>query len=142
VSKAEVTLRDAATPELHSDEPALSLLAILQREGRMIDFLEQDIVAFSDTDVGAAARVVHAGCRRALRQHLTLAPLRPEAEGQRVQLASGFDAQSVKLVGNVQGNGPFHGVVKHPGWRATEVRLPTRVGDSDPSILAPAEIEV
>jgi Domain of unknown function (DUF2760) len=125
-----------------TEESALLLLGFLQREGRLIDFLEQDIVAFADADVGAAARVVHAGCRKALRQHVTVSPVRSEAEGQSVALEAGFDAASVKLVGNVQGEGPFRGTMKHPGWRATELRLPTRVGNADPKILAPAEVEV
>ena len=77
--------RPAARPT-----PALQLLALLQQEGRLIDFLEQDVASFSDADVGAAARVVHDGCRRALRAHAKLPPVRTEEEGTRVTLAAGF----------------------------------------------------
>ena len=64
--------------------PALQLLSLLQREGRLVDFVQQDILAFSDADVGAAARVVHEGCRRALQRVTELAPVRDEKEGHSV----------------------------------------------------------
>ncbi len=123
-------------------EAALQLLALFQREGRLVDFLEQDVAAFSDADVGAAARVVHEGCRRALRAHAKLAPVRAEEEGARITVPSGFSPGEVKLTGNVQGSAPFTGTLRHRGWRATELALPTAVGEHDPRILAPAEVEL
>ncbi|MCU0683611.1 MAG: DUF2760 domain-containing protein [Polyangiaceae bacterium] len=125
-----------------SSDAALQLLALLQREGRFIDFLEEDIAGFADAEVGGVARVVHDGCRRALREHVALEAVRAEDEGARVRLESGFDAGRVKLVGNVQGAGPFEGVLRHRGWRAREVRLPTLVGGADARLLAPAEVEL
>jgi hypothetical protein len=121
---------------------ALQLLSLLQREGRLVDFLQQDIASFPDTDVGAAARVVHEGCRKALRTHAQIAPVRSEDEGARVQLAAGFDADSVKLVGDVRGQPPYAGVLRHRGWRAVRIELPRIVGDYDAHILAPAEVEL
>jgi hypothetical protein len=121
---------------------ALQLLAVLQREGRFIDFLEEDIAGFPDAQIGAAARVVHEGCRRALREHVALESVRAEDEGARVRLESGFDAGKVKLVGNVQGAGPFEGVLRHRGWRARDVRLPELVRGADARVLAPAEVEL
>jgi hypothetical protein len=121
---------------------ALELLALLQREGRLVDFLQQDIAAFSDADVGIAARVVHEGCRRALRAHASVEPVRPEGEGQRVTLAAGFDADAVKLVGDVKGQPPYAGVLRHRGWRVLTIELPQRVGEHDPRIVAPAEVEL
>jgi hypothetical protein len=131
---------DAPPP---ADEPvagALSLLAILQREGRLVDFLQQNIDAFPDSEVGAAARVVHEGCRRSLAKHAKVSSIRAESEGARVTL----DAVSpeVKLVGNVAGSAPYRGVLRHRGWKIEELKLPTRVGDHDPRIVAPAEIEL
>ena len=55
---------------------ALLLLELLQREGRLVDFSEQDIAKFSDADVAAAARLVHDGCRKALRAHVPVTPIR------------------------------------------------------------------
>lgn len=119
---------------------ALSLLSILQREGRLIDFLQQNIDAFPDAEVGAAARVVHEGCRRSLGKHAKVSSIRSESEGSRVTL-DGVSPE-VKLVGNVAGSAPYHGVLRHRGWKIEELKLPTRVGEHDPSIVAPAEIEL
>ena len=129
-----------ATPP--SADAALRLLALFQREGRLVDFLEQDVATFSDADVGAAARVVHEGCRKALRAHSKIAPIRDEEEGTQVTLAPGFSPGEVKLSGNVTGTGPYIGVLRHRGWRAVELALPTVVGGHDARVLAPAEVEL
>jgi hypothetical protein len=123
-------------------EAALQLLGVLQREGRLIDFLEQDVSTFDDAAIGAAARVVHDGCRRALRAHATIVPVRNESEGASVDIEEGFDLASVKFTGNVGDGGPRRGVLRHRGWRSESLKLPKTVGPHDPSILAPAEIEL
>ncbi len=122
--------------------PALRLLSLLQREGRLIDFLEQDVSSFPDADIGAAARLVHEGCRKALRAHATIEPVRSEPEGAAVTLAAGFDADAVKLVGEVRGEAPYRGVLRHRGWRASRLELPRLVGQHDANVLAPAELEL
>jgi hypothetical protein len=129
-------------PANAGDRSALQLLSLLQREGRLVDFLQQDIATFPDADVGAAARVVHEGCRRALKSHAEITPVRSEDEGARVQLPAGFDADAVKLVGEVRGEPPYAGVLRHRGWRAVKLQLPSVVGDFDARILAPAEVEL
>ena len=131
-----------AMPAALPIESALQLLALFQREGRLVDFLEQDIASFPDADVGAAARVVHEGCRKALRSHAKIVAVRTEEEGARVTLAAGFDASEVKLSGNVAGAGPFAGVLRHRGWRATDLTLPAPVKGHDAHVLAPAEVEL
>jgi hypothetical protein len=131
-----------AIPPPADGTSALQLLSLLQREGRLVDFLQQDIASFPDTDVGVAARVVHEGCRKALRAHATLEPVRTEDEGARVTLAAGFDADAVKLVGDVKGEPPYAGVLRHRGWRARRLELPSLVGDHDAHVLAPAEVEL
>ena len=123
------------------DPSALVLLALLQREGRLVDFLEEDVSGARDADIGAAARSVHEGCRKALRAHVALVPVRGEDEGASVTLEAGFDATSNKLVGNVRGGAPYRGVVRHRGWRAASVSLPTLLAGADPTVIAPAEIE-
>lgn len=122
--------------------PALQLLSLFQREGRLVDFLQQDIASFPDADVGAAARIVHDGCRKALRSHATIEPVRLEDEGARVVLAAGFAPDEVKLTGGVGGQPPYAGVLRHRGWRATRLDLPQVVGDHDARVLAPAEVEL
>lgn len=121
---------------------ALQLLALLQREGRLVDFLEQDIASFSDADIGAAARMVHEGCRRALHSHAKLVPVRSEDEGTKVTLEAGYNPAEVKLIGNVSGSAPYRGVLRHRGWRADELSLPTPIAGHDASIIAPAEVEL
>ena len=121
---------------------ALQLLSLLQREGRLVDFLEQDIASFGDADVGVAARMVHEGCRKALRSHAKLAPVRREDEGEKVTLEAGYNPSEIKLIGNVSGTAPYRGVLRHRGWRADDVSLPTPVAGHDASIIAPAEVEL
>ena len=122
--------------------PALQLLCALQREGRLVDFLQQDILAFSDADVGAAARVVHDGCHRALQRIVQIVPIHDAAEGHSVTVQAGFDATSLLLSGNVSGSPPFRGTLRHRGWRATELSLPDIIGDVDCTVIAPAEVEL
>jgi hypothetical protein len=123
-------------------DTALQLLGLFQREGRLVDFLEQDIASFSDADVGAAARVVHEGCRKALRAHAKVEPVRVEEEGAKVTVPAGFTPGEVKLSGNVAGAPPFTGTLRHRGWRAVDFHLPVAFGDHDASVLAPAEVEL
>ncbi len=123
-------------------DAALQLLALLQREARLIDFTQENITSYSDADIGGAARLVHEGCARVLREHFTLAPVRPEAEGSRVTLTAGFDARAIRLTGNVVGQAPFQGTLSHRGWRATETRLPKIADGHDATVLAQAEVEL
>ena len=131
-----------ATPKEADTTAALQLLSLLQREARLVDFVQEDIAAYSDAEIGAAARVVHEGCRKVLREHVTLAPVRAESEGSRLTLAAGFDAAAVRLTGNVVGQAPFTGTLAHRGWRATEVRLPQLAEGHDARIVAQAEVEL
>ena len=138
-------LPDATKPALQpraapAAGPALHLLSLLQREGRLIDFCEEELAGFSDAQVGAAARTVHAGCRKALHDAFSFAPVRAEAEGMPVTLPPGFDPQSVRLTGNVTGQPPFSGVLRHHGWRVTDTRMPAAPADS--GVVAPAEVEL
>lgn len=141
-AKAKPKPAPSTPPAPPSNEPALQLLALLQREGRLIDFLQQDIASFSDADIGAAARVIHEGCRKALREHATIAPVRTEEEGVKITVAAGFSPAEVKLSGNVGGSPPYTGVLRHRGWRAEQIKLPVPVAGHDPHVLAPAEVEL
>ncbi len=123
-------------------DAALQLLALLQRDARLIDFTQEDLSGYSDADIGGAARVVHEGCSKVLREHFSLAPVRTEAEGSRLTLPQGFDARSIRLTGNVVGQAPFSGQLSHRGWRATEVRLPKLAEGHDAAELAQAEVEL
>jgi hypothetical protein len=123
-------------------ESALQLLGLLQREARLIDFLMEDMSSYPDADVGAAARVVHDQCKKALDAHVKLERVRSEAEGSRVTVAAGFAPGELRLVGNVVGSAPFHGVLAHAGWRATSIELPQLSQGHDVRVIASAEVEL
>ena len=125
-----------------SPDAALLLLGILQRDARLIDFAQEDLSAYADADIGAAARVVHEGCRKVLREHFMIEPVLFESEGSTIEVSPGFDASAIRLTGNVVGAAPFHGVVGHRGWRATDVHLPKVADGHNVHVLAPAEVEL
>jgi hypothetical protein len=118
------------------------VLGLLQREGRLIDFLQEDVASFSDAEIGAAARVVHAGSRKVLSQYLTLEPVLKDSEGASVTVPVGFNPERIRLTGNVTGQPPFRGALKHHGWVASAIRLPAPSATLDPRIIAPAEVEL
>lgn len=125
-----------------SPDAALQLLGLLQKEARFIDFIKEDITAYSDQDIGIAARVVHEGCNKAINEHFTLAPVRTEHEGDRVTLQPGFDAALVRLTGNVVGSAPFTGSLIHKGWQVTGIHLPKLTPEHNAAIIAAAEVEL
>jgi hypothetical protein len=131
-----VVVREA-TPDA-----ALQLLGLLQQEARFIDFLQEEIAGHADADIGAAVRIVHEGCRKVLKQHVKLEPVRPESENSRITLPKGFDASSVRVSGHIVGEPPFTGMLIHRGWRASNIQLPQLAEGHDARILAPAEVEL
>lgn len=134
----------AAAPEPAERDlgPAMQLLGLLQREGRLVDFLQQDIATFSDAQIGAASRVVHSGCRRALNRIATLRHLREEPEGTEVTLSEGFDPKAIKLLGNVQGAPPYRGTLRHGGWKVERFELEDVSEPASLNIVAQAEVEL
>jgi Domain of unknown function (DUF2760) len=126
-----------ATPDA-----ALQLLGLLQQQARFIDFIEEDIQSYSDSDIGAAARIVHEGCHKVLHNHFDLSPVRPESENSRVTIKSGFDPATVRLTGNIVGNAPFNGTLVHRGWQVTDIRLPRLSENHNVKVVAPAEVEL
>jgi hypothetical protein len=138
----EAPVAPAAVLREVTPDAALQLLALLQRDGRLIDFTQENLASYSDADIGAAARVVHEGCRKVLREHFDIQPVRDEAEGSRITLNEGFDAASIRVTGNVVGSPPFNGSLSHRGWRVAEVKLPKLADSHDARILVPAEVEL
>jgi len=129
-------------PQERLHATGLYLLGAFQQEGRLVDFLRQDVAAFSDEEIGAAARVVHAGCAAVLKRHLEIRPVRAESEGAGVALPAGFDARQVRLTGNVAGQGPWKGTLRHHGWIAADLKFPALTPEFDGRVLAPAEVEL
>ncbi len=124
------------------DEKAVQILLILQKKGRLIDFLQEDISGYQDSQIGAAVRNIHKGCREALAEYFTLKPVMKEAEGAQVAVEKGFDPSAVRLTGNVVGTPPFKGKLTHSGWRVIKTKLPPIPQNQDTSIIEPAEVEL
>jgi hypothetical protein len=128
-------------PARLSPEP-LRLLALLQREGRLLDFLLEDIQAASDEQVGAGVRELHRKAQAVVNEHLVLEPVMPQGEGETVEVPPNFDPSAIRLTGNVTGQPPFRGVLQHHGWRVKNYTLPTLPEGQDQFVLAPAEVEL
>ena len=122
--------------------PAMQILALLQKEGRLLDFLQEEIADYSDDQIGAAVRNIHQDCRKVLEEHLGLEPIQEGEEDQDVTVEAGFDPSRVRLIGNVTGEPPFTGLLRHHGWRAARVKIPKLPEGQDPSVIHPAEVEL
>ena len=133
-------------PQLPSAKPssdaAVQLLGLFQRDGRLVDFLREDIQAYDDAQIGAAVRTIHESCRQVLAEHLPVEPVLSGQEGDDVSVPEGFDPSAIRLTGNVSGEPPFRGTLQHAGWRAAQVKLPEQPVGQDPNIVAPAEVEI
>lgn len=132
-----------AAPAEDSSDRAVQLLALLQRDGRLVDFLGEDLEPYQDVQVGAAVREVHANCRKALEQYVVLEPVLDGEEDRPVTVEEGFDPAAVKLVGNVTGRPPLRGLLRHRGWRVVKVNLPSLPPKgTGRNVVAPAEVEI
>jgi hypothetical protein len=130
-----------ATPAAKVSDGALQILAILQRDSRLLDFLMEDLTSYSDDQIGGAVRELHDQCRDSVSRYVTLQPVIDGVEGTFAQ-ATSKDPNVVKFVGNVPATPPSGGTLRHKGWRAMKVDLPPLAAKQDATILAPAEIEV
>ncbi len=129
----------------HHKEGALALLALLQREGRFVDFIRDPAMldaSTTDADIGAAVRAVHRGCLKVIEQYLSLEPVMPQDEEAKVSVPKGFDPSEIRLIGEAKGEAPFKGTLRHKGWRVVEAKLPTLAEGVDRTVIAPAEVEL
>jgi hypothetical protein len=143
VARVEDLLAPPKPPEppRPSGEP-LRLLALLQREGRLLDFLLEDIQAYTNEQIGAAVRDIHRNCHKAVDDHLVLAPVLAGEEQAIVEVPPGFDPSAIRLTGNVTGQPPFRGTLLHHGWRVKEIKLAKPPEGQDEFVVQPAEVEL
>ncbi len=128
-----------AKPQAGPADGAVQILGVLQRDARLIDFVMEDIAAYSDEQVGAAVRDVQEKSRQTLERYLKLAPVIDGVEGTFTKIDK-LDASAVKLIGNVPPSGKAPGgTLRHKGWKAERVELPAAAPGA---VLAPAEIEI
>lgn len=148
-SKPSVKQSAAAPAHKKDDQQALRhqrlflhLLGVLQREGRFVDFLQEDIEIYEDDQIGAAVRNIHSSCRKAINKTLPIKPIAEGNEGEEITVEKGFDPDAIKLTGRVTGEPPFRGIIRHKGWRAQKLELPDLSAIKDPTIISPAEVEI
>jgi hypothetical protein len=120
----------------------LHLLSVLQREGRLVDFFSEDLNLYEDAQIGGAVRAIHENCKKAINKSLSLDAVIDRNEGEEIQVDPGFDPDAIKLTGNVTGEPPFKGILRHKGWRTRNLELPALSGGQDARIIAPAEVEI
>ncbi|MFO0899790.1 MAG: DUF2760 domain-containing protein [Pirellulales bacterium] len=130
-------------PKAARRSDAVQLLATLQREARLVDFLLEPIAGYADDQIGAAVRNVHRDCQGVLERAFGLKPLFAEAEGSPLEVPAGFDAARIRLTGQIAGDPPYQGTLVHAGWLATRCELPEWTGKAEGAlVVAPAEVEV
>jgi len=127
-----------------AEAEVVAFFALLQEKGRFVDFLMDDVTAYDDAQVGAAARVVHQGCREVLREHFKITPVSDAAEGSRVTAPAGYAPDEYRLLGKISGEPPFSGTLIHKGWKTEFVKLPRIIKTDDRRLpgIAPAEVEL
>lgn len=134
--------KKVAAPAKPTTDAAVQFLGLLQRDGRLVDFLREDIQPYDDAQIGAAVRAIHEGCRQILSEYMTLEPVLSGNEGDEVTVPADFDPSAIRLTGNISGEPPFRGTLRHAGWRAKQVKLPAQPVGQDSKIVAPAEVEI
>ena len=120
----------------------LHSLSILQRDGRLLDFFDEDLSQFDDEQIGAAVRSIQEDCKKTIKKYIDVKPVLDAEEGETIKIESGFDIDAIKLVGNVSGELPFEGVLKHRGWKAGKKEIPKLSDIQDSGIIIPAEVEI
>jgi hypothetical protein len=135
-------LKEVQPPAAVDFDRAVQMLALLQRDGRLIDFLAENISSYPDVQLGAAVRTIHDTCRQVLDQYVKLEPILNSEEDQPVTVQVGFDPAAIKLIGNVTGEPPVRGLLRHKGWRVKQVNLPPLPQTAGRMVVAPAEVEL
>lgn len=139
--KAAVSNLSTTTEE---QAAVLGFLSQLQARGRILDFVMEDIANYTDAQVGAAARVVHQGCRGLFDECFALSPVDVRGEGSPVVVKKGFDPHQLRLIGRSDSGEEFSGRLVHKGWKTSKISLPKLLTpiEAGAMVIHPAEIEV
>ena len=132
----------APPTENAAEAEIVAFFALLQEKGRLVDFLMEDLASYEDAEIGAAARVVHEGCKQVLEEHFKIHAISDAQEGSQVTVPAGFAADEYRFVGKLSGNPPFTGKLVHKGWKTDTVKLPRIVEARRLPAIAPAEVEL
>lgn len=147
--KGKKTLDTRKRPDIEEKERReqdkrmfLHMMSVLQREGRLLDFFSENLDDYEDDQIGAAVRSIHETCGKTMKKYLSYKPVVDAEEEDEYTVRPGFDPGAIKLTGNVTGEPPFKGIVRHRGWTASKLELPTLSEGRNPDIISPAEIEI
>lgn len=136
---AETKPQAPAKPPRPTRDSALTLLATLQREARLVDLVQEDLAQFSDAQVGAAARPCLQQCAQTMSRLFSLTPLVEAGEGESIDVSSDASPLRFQWVGEGTSNA---GKLIHHGWQAGKVELPVWNGAAeDALVIAPAQIQ-
>lgn len=144
-AKKAAVKKDAADQRIEQERRRrvfLHLLSVLQKEGRLLDFFDEDLSLYEDEDIGAAVRSIQEDCKKTIAKYLALKPVIDKTEGEEILVEEGFDPDAIKLTGNVTGKPPFKGLLRHRGWKAGKREIPKLSDVVDASIIVPAEVEM
>jgi hypothetical protein len=132
----------APPAENQAESEIVAFFALLQEKGRLVDFLMEDLASYEDAEIGAAARVVHEGCKQVLEEHFKIHPIADAEEGSQITVPAGFAADEYRLVGKLSGDPPFTGKLVHKGWKTDTVKLPRLLDVRRLPAIAPAQVEL
>jgi hypothetical protein len=130
------------SPDEYRRQGAAQTLSLLQRDGRLIDFLNEALDQYSDEQIGAAVREIHANCRRVLEEHFPMHPILDGAEGEATAVSDDLPATAVRWSGLSSDVVPSQGILRHHGWRIDRISIPELSETADPMVVAPAQLEV
>ncbi|AEH44938.1 hypothetical protein Thein_1067 [Thermodesulfatator indicus DSM 15286] len=137
--KPLVSQEKPVTQETPPEAYIAAFIGTLQKEGRFLDFLHEDLDNYDDAQIGAAVRAIHRQLKQALFEMIEITPVIDSKEGSEILIEEDFDRKAIRLIGNVKGKPPFRGILRHPGWRYKKINLPK---PREEKILAPAEVEI
>ncbi|MBU1196133.1 MAG: DUF2760 domain-containing protein [Proteobacteria bacterium] len=120
----------------------LHTLSVFQRDGRLLDFFQEDLSLYEDEQIGAAVRSIQEDCKKAVKKYIDPEPVIEDEEGSHIVVENGFDIDSIKLIGNISGNPPFEGILRHRGWKAGKKEIPKLSDIQDSTVITPAEVEI
>lgn len=139
----EPTVKPAERKRRPGRNDALNVLAALQREARLVDFLNESLDAYSDAQIGTAVRDIHRDAGAAIQRMFGIGPVLDQPENAAVEVPKGYSPNRYKLTGTLEGEPPYRGTLCHHGWQAAHCEVPEWHGDEDGRMcIAPAEVQV
>jgi hypothetical protein len=139
---APVPIQPPTPAANQAEAEVVAFFGLLQEKGRLVDFLMEEVTPYEDAEVGAAARVIHQGCRQVLQEYFNISPISEAQEGAQVTVPAGYSPDRYRLVGKLTGEPPFTGTLLHKGWKTEFVKLPRIVTKERLPSIAPAEVEL